>query len=38
MNDATTIDNPRTLARRTDPATSHAAAARVSEFAKKHRD
>lgn len=37
MNDAT-ITDPRTLARRTDPGTSHAAAARVSEFAKKHRE
>lgn len=27
---------PRTLARRTDPATSHAAAARVGEFAATH--
>lgn len=32
-----TID-PRTLARRTDPGTSHSAAARVREFAKQHRD
>lgn len=33
-----TITDPRTLARRTDPATSHHAAARVSEFAKRHRE
>ena len=38
MNEATTIDEPRKLARRTDPAASHAAAARVGEFAKKHRE
>lgn len=31
------IGEPRTLARRTDPATSHAAAARVNEFAGSHR-
>lgn len=34
-----TLDvEPRMLARRTDPATSHAAAARVAEFAESHHD
>lgn len=30
--------DPRKLARRTDPATSHKAAARVEEFAPSHRE
>lgn len=29
---------PRTIARRSDPATSHAAAARVDEFSGRHTD
>lgn len=36
MADAMTIDNPRTKARATDPATSHAAAAQAN-FAAAHR-
>lgn len=32
------MTTPETLARRTDPATSHAAAASVGEFAHEHRE
>lgn len=38
MNQMTFFEpEPRTLARRTDPQTSHAAAARVAEFSGSHR-
>lgn len=37
MNQLTFFDDPRTLARRSDPSTSHAAAARVQVFSGSHR-